>query len=69
MTQTHDNSPKLWDVWVRYQGMGPESLTGKKPLSQVKAMAWVEMLKKGEAPKGVKLRKRPIEDAWCEEVL
>ncbi len=70
MTQTHDNSPKLWDVWVRYHPKGIQNLTKKKPLPQGEAMALVENLKKGLVPKWVKLdHNRPFKDVWCEEVL
>lgn len=58
MTQTHDGSPKLWQVWVRYTDKVKARRLGK-PLPQDKAMGKVE-----------KLTGKPnVAEAWCEEVL
>lgn len=75
MTQTHDGSPKLWDVWVRYWPTKAEIKKGRKkgeaecvtikgkgrhvPLPQRDALALVNKLVKD----GV------YQDVWTEEVL
>lgn len=58
MTQTHDGSPKLWQVWVRYKDKVQARRLGK-PQPQDKAMAKVEKL----------IKKENVAEAWCEEVL
>ena len=75
VTQTHDGSAKLWDVWVRYWPTKAEikkglklgraecvTLPGKgkhKPLPQQEAIALADRL----------LRKKVYQDVWTQEVL
>lgn len=58
MTQTHDGSAKLWQVWVRYKNKIQARRLGK-PRPQDKAMTAVEKMK----------AKETVAEAWCEEVL
>lgn len=75
MTQTHDGSAKLWDVWVRYWPTRAEikkglrkgkaecvTLKGKgrhRPLPQQQAMDLAAELGKNKA----------YQEVWTEEVL
>ena len=58
VTQTHDGSPKLWQVWVRYKDKIQARRLGK-PQPQDKAMNQVEKLNAKEC----------VAEAWCEEEL
>lgn len=71
MTQTHDGSGKLWDVWVRYwptraeirKGLAlgrEECITlpgkGKRPLPQHEAMTLAAELRRNKAYQEVRIQ-------------
>lgn len=70
VTQTHDGSAKLWDVWVRYwptkaaikkgAKLGKEECItlpgkGKRPLPQDEALALAAELRKNKAYQDVRI--------------